>query len=76
MTDPHPLAVRSGKYLSGSTPVASAKDGTYSKIKVHLFSSSTRLRLIVVEQHGSFGGPGLDRDQFYCAGSEDSRSYI
>ena len=30
----------------------------------------------VVFQHGSFGGPGLDRDCYYAAGSDDFRAYI
>lgn len=27
-------------------------------------------------QHGSFGGPGLDIDEFYCNGSDDFRGYV
>jgi DDB1- and CUL4-associated factor 5 len=69
----------SGKYLPGGTPVTSPKDGTYTNsctIKVGAFYASARLRLTFVGQHGSFGGPGLDSDQFYCAGSEDFRAYV
>ncbi len=27
-------------------------------------------------QHGSFGGPGLDSDDMYAAGSDDFRGYV
>ncbi|KXN81788.1 DDB1- and CUL4-associated factor 5 [Leucoagaricus sp. SymC.cos] len=27
-------------------------------------------------KHGSFGGPGLDSDEFYAAGSDDFRGYV
>lgn len=38
--------------------------------------ASARLNSTFVEQHGSFGGPGFDSDQFYCVGSEDFRAYV
>lgn len=30
----------------------------------------------VLSQHGSFGGPALNRDSYYSAGSEDFRGYV
>ncbi|KAF8895628.1 WD40-repeat-containing domain protein [Infundibulicybe gibba] len=61
LTDPQPVAICSGRNLPDGTPV-SAADTTYS-------NSCTM-------KHGSFGGPGLDRDSFYAAGSDDFRGYI
>lgn len=62
LSDSHPLAVCSGKYLPSGAPVTSSRGGTYA--------NSCTIK------HGSFGGPGFDSDQFYCVGSEDFRAYV
>lgn len=31
---------------------------------------------LIVNQHGSFGGPGMERDELYSAGSDDFRGYV
>ncbi|KAH9480635.1 DDB1- and CUL4-associated factor 5 [Psilocybe cubensis] len=61
VSDPNPLAVLSGKNLPDGTPVPSNQT-TYS-------NSCTM-------KHGSFGGPGLDNDDMYAAGSDDFYCYI
>jgi WD repeat-containing protein 22 len=79
LSDPHPLAICSGKNLPDGTPTSSSKDGAYVNsctIKVINTVLHSQLRLTYCSQHGSFGGPGLDSDQFYCAGSEDFRAYV
>ncbi|KAJ7780750.1 WD40 repeat-like protein [Mycena maculata] len=61
LTDPDPLAVCSAPNLPGGTPVPSG-ERTY-------VNSCTM-------KHGSFGGPGLDADALYAAGSDDFHAYI
>ncbi|KAJ7274164.1 WD40 repeat-like protein [Mycena rebaudengoi] len=61
LMDPHPVAVCSGQNLPSGTPVP-AGETTYS-------NSCTM-------KHGSFGGPGLDADTMYGAGSDDFRAYV
>lgn len=34
------------------------------------------LLIFCYTQHGSFGGPGLDGDEYYSAGSDDFRAYV
>ncbi|KAI0345939.1 WD40 repeat-like protein [Trametopsis cervina] len=59
--DPNPVATCFARYLPDGTPVPPGKR-TYA-------NTSTM-------KHGSFGGPGLDRDEYYSAGSEDFCGYV
>ncbi|EKM79218.1 hypothetical protein AGABI1DRAFT_128379 [Agaricus bisporus var. burnettii JB137-S8] len=61
ISDPNPLAICTGKNTPDGTPIP-AGERTYS-------NSCTM-------KHGSFGGPGLEIDEFYAAGSDDFRGYI
>ncbi|KAF7316237.1 WD40 repeat-like protein [Mycena indigotica] len=58
--DPNPLAVCSAPNLPNGIPV-SARQRTYSN------------RCTI--KHGAFGGPGLDQDTLYIAGSDDFHAY-
>ncbi|KAF5361053.1 hypothetical protein D9756_005005 [Leucocoprinus leucothites] len=61
ISDPHPIAVCTGENKPDGTPVP-AEERSYS-------NSCTM-------KHGSFGGPGLESDEFYAAGSDDFRGYV
>ncbi|KAJ3558005.1 hypothetical protein NM688_g1162 [Phlebia brevispora] len=61
LTDPIPLAICSGHNHPDGTPVLEG-ERTY-------VNSCTM-------KHGSFGGPGLDSDEYYSAGSDDFCAYI
>ncbi|KJA21206.1 hypothetical protein HYPSUDRAFT_141104 [Hypholoma sublateritium FD-334 SS-4] len=61
LSDPNPLAVLSG---------ANLPDGTPKPPEERTYSNSCTMK------HGSFGGPGLDIDDMYAAGSDDFRGYV
>ncbi|KAF4617596.1 hypothetical protein D9613_005957 [Agrocybe pediades] len=61
VSDPDPIAVLSGNNLPDGTPNPPGKR-TYSNV--------------CTMKHGSFGGPGLDVDDMYAAGSDDFRCYV
>ncbi|KAF8798922.1 WD40 repeat-like protein [Phlegmacium glaucopus] len=61
LSDPNPLAVLSGTKLP---------DGTPNPPSQRTYSNSCTMK------HGSFGGPGLDTDDLYAAGSDDFRGYV
>jgi len=61
LSDPNPLAVLSG---------ANLPDGTPKLPEERAYSNSCTIK------HGSFGGPGLDVDDMYAAGSDDFRGYV
>ncbi|KAF9464101.1 WD40 repeat-like protein [Collybia nuda] len=61
LSDPIPIAVCSGKNRPGGTPVPPSE---------RTYSNGCTIK------HGSFGGPGLDCDGFYSAGSEDFCAYV
>ncbi|KAI0081531.1 WD40 repeat-like protein [Panus rudis PR-1116 ss-1] len=61
LLDPFPIATCSGRNLPDGTPVP-AGERTYS--------NSCTIK------HGSFGGPSLDVDEYYSAGSDDFRAYV
>ncbi|KAJ7701447.1 WD40 repeat-like protein [Mycena rosella] len=62
LMDPDPVAVCSASNLPDGTPIPS---GAYT----YANSCSTM-------KQGSFGGPGLDEDTLYAAGSDDFRAYV
>ncbi|KAJ7486235.1 WD40 repeat-like protein [Mycena galericulata] len=61
LTDPDPLAVCSAPNLPDGALVPSS-ERTYANA--------------CTMKHGSFGGPGLETDTMYAAGSDDFRAYI
>ncbi|KAF7314675.1 WD40 repeat-like protein [Mycena kentingensis (nom. inval.)] len=61
LNDPNPVAVCSAPNRPDGTPVP-ASERTYGNC--------------CTIKHGSFGGPGLDEDTLYAAGSDDFRVYI
>ncbi|KAJ7741331.1 WD40 repeat-like protein [Mycena metata] len=61
LMDPDPVAVCSAANLPNGTPVP-PEQRTYANA--------------CTMKHGSFGGPGLDTDTFYMAGSDDFRAYV
>ncbi|KAJ7163479.1 WD40 repeat-like protein, partial [Mycena crocata] len=61
LTDPDPVAVCSAENHPDGTPISSG-ERTYGNA--------------CTMKHGSFGGPGLDADALYAAGSDDFRAYI
>ncbi|CAL1712958.1 unnamed protein product [Somion occarium] len=61
LMDPHPLAVCSGRNSPDGTPIPEGE---------RTYSNSCTIK------HGSFGGPGLDGDEYYSAGSDDFRAYV
>lgn len=79
MSDPDPVAVLSGNNLPDGTPNPQGKR-TYSNVCTMKACSSCHFALYftyaIILQHGCFGGPGLDDDDLYAAGSDDFRCYI
>ncbi|KAJ6582810.1 WD40-repeat-containing domain protein [Mycena sp. CBHHK59/15] len=61
LMDPHPVAVCSAPNLPDGTPVPPGE---------RTYANSCTMK------HGSFGGPGLDADVLYAAGSDDFRAYV
>lgn len=61
MSDPHPLAICTGRNTPDGTPI-SPPQRTYT-------NSCTM-------KSGAFGGPGMDEDDLYGAGSDDFRAYV
>ncbi|KAJ7256817.1 WD40-repeat-containing domain protein [Mycena haematopus] len=61
LTDADPVAVCSGANLPNGTPVPPG-ERTYTNT--------------CTMKHGAFGGPGLDTDVLYAAGSDDFRAYV
>ncbi|KAF7299756.1 WD40 repeat-like protein [Mycena chlorophos] len=61
LNDAHPLAVCSAPNLPDGTPVPEG-GRTYSNC--------------CTIKHGAFGGPGLEEDSLYVAGSDDFRAYV
>ncbi|CAK5270523.1 unnamed protein product [Mycena citricolor] len=61
LNDPYPVAVCSAPNLPDGTPVP-VNERTYQNM--------------CTMKHGSFGGPGLNTDSLYAAGSDDFRAYI
>ncbi|KAJ7022762.1 WD40 repeat-like protein [Mycena alexandri] len=61
LIDPDPVAVCSAANLPDGTPIPPGQR-TYANA--------------CTMKHGSFGGPGLDTDALYVAGSDDFRAYV
>ncbi|TFK40763.1 WD40 repeat-like protein [Crucibulum laeve] len=61
LSDPNPVAICSGRNLP---------DGSPNPPGERTYSNSCTMK------HGTFGGPGLDTDEYYVAGSDDFRGYI
>ncbi|KAF7348252.1 WD40 repeat-like protein [Mycena sanguinolenta] len=61
LTDADPVAVCSGANLPDGRPVTTG-ERTYGNA--------------CTMKHGTFGGPGLEADAFYVAGSDDFRAYV
>jgi len=61
LSDPNPIAMLTGRCLSTGEPVAPCE---------RTYSNSCTMK------HGSFGGPGLETDDLYVAGSDDFRGYV
>ncbi|KAJ6611391.1 WD40-repeat-containing domain protein, partial [Mycena sp. CBHHK59/15] len=61
LMDPHPVAVCSAPNLPDGTPVPPGE---------RTYANSCTMK------HGTFGGPGLDADVLYAAGSDDFRAYV
>ncbi|TEB30669.1 WD40 repeat-like protein [Coprinellus micaceus] len=61
LSDPNPVAVCSGKFLP---------DGSAIPVGQRTYANSCTMK------HGHFGGPSMDYDAFYGAGSDDFRGYI
>ncbi|KAJ3573186.1 hypothetical protein NP233_g2603 [Leucocoprinus birnbaumii] len=61
VSDPNPIAMCTGENRPDGTPVPPG-ERTYCNA--------------CTMKHGSFGGPGLDSDEFYTAGSDDFRGYV
>ncbi|KAF9220896.1 WD40 repeat-like protein [Gyrodon lividus] len=61
LSDPHPLAVLTGHNNPDGTPVASGE---------RTYTNSCTMK------SGAFGGPGMNEDILYGAGSDDFRGYV
>ncbi|KAI0648164.1 WD40 repeat-like protein [Trametes meyenii] len=61
LNDPYPIAMFNGRHLPDGSPVP---DG------MRTWSNSCTMK------HGSFGGFGLDRDDYFAHGSDDFRAYV
>ncbi|KIK92955.1 hypothetical protein PAXRUDRAFT_829466 [Paxillus rubicundulus Ve08.2h10] len=61
LSDPHPLAVLTGHNNPDGTPVTPGK---------RTYSNSTTMK------SGTFGGPGMNEDILYGAGSDDFMGYV
>jgi WD repeat-containing protein 22 len=85
VSDPHPLAVCTGRNLPSGEAVPPG-ERTYSdsctiKVTSLLETNKRNLRSDLslprlTFKHGSFGGPGLDNDEYYSAPSDDFRAYV
>ncbi|KAJ8593007.1 WD40 repeat-like protein [Rhizopogon salebrosus TDB-379] len=62
LSDSHPLAICTSRNAPNGSPIP-ADERTYA----HSFSSV---------RSGTFGGPGMDEDDMYGAGSDDFRCYL
>ncbi|THH27002.1 hypothetical protein EUX98_g7186 [Antrodiella citrinella] len=61
LMDPHPFATCSGANAPNGTPIPKGQRS---------YSNCCTIK------HGSFGGPGLETDIYYSAGSDDFRTYV
>ncbi|KAG2057658.1 WD40 repeat-like protein [Suillus hirtellus] len=61
MSDPHPLAICTGRNTPDGTPVSPPQRS---------YTNSCTMK------SGAFGGPGMDEDDMYGAGSDDFRAYV
>ncbi|OAX44356.1 hypothetical protein K503DRAFT_450865 [Rhizopogon vinicolor AM-OR11-026] len=62
LSNPHPLAICTGRNAPNGSPIPPS-ERTYA----HSFSTI---------RSGTFGGPGMDEDDMYGAGSDDFRGYL
>ncbi|PCH40298.1 WD40 repeat-like protein, partial [Wolfiporia cocos MD-104 SS10] len=61
LSDPYPVATCNGSRLPDGSRVPEGE---------RTYSNSCTMK------HGSFGGPAMDTDPYYCAGSDDFRTYM
>ncbi|GJE88449.1 WD40 domain-containing protein [Phanerochaete sordida] len=61
ISDPYPLAICSGRYQPDGNDIPTGE---------RTYANSCTIK------HGSFGGPGLDKDDYYSTGSDDFRAYV
>ncbi|KAI0670884.1 WD40 repeat-like protein [Trametes maxima] len=61
LNDPYPIATFSGRHLPDGSPVPGGE---------RTWSNSCTMK------HGSFGGFGLDTDDYFAHGSDDFRAYV
>ncbi|KAG2101108.1 WD40 repeat-like protein [Suillus discolor] len=61
MSDPHPLAICTGRNTPDGTPISPPQRS---------YTNSCTMK------SGAFGGPGMDEDDMYGAGSDDFRAYV
>lgn len=61
LSDPHPLAICTGRNAPDSTPIDPSQ---------RTYTNSCTMK------SGAFGGPGMDEDDLYGAGSDDFRAYV
>lgn len=61
LSDPHPLAICTGHNAPDGTPISPSQ---------RTYTNSCTMK------SGAFGGPGMDEDDMYGAGSDDFRAYV
>ncbi|KAG1748555.1 hypothetical protein EDB19DRAFT_1682358 [Suillus lakei] len=61
LSDPHPLAICTGRNAPDRTPIPPSQ---------RTYTNSCTMK------SGAFGGPGMDEDDMYGAGSDDFRAYV
>ncbi|KAG0703749.1 WD40 repeat-like protein [Suillus ampliporus] len=61
LSDPHPLAICTGRNAPDGTPISPSQ---------RTYTNSCTMK------SGAFGGPGMDEDDMYGAGSDDFRAYV
>lgn len=61
LSDPHPLAICTGRNAPDGTPISPSQ---------RTYTNSCTMK------SGAFGGPGMDEDDLYGAGSDDFRAYV
>ncbi|KAF7796301.1 hypothetical protein EIP86_007478 [Pleurotus ostreatoroseus] len=92
LADPLPLAVCSARTRPDGSPIPAGErtytnvctmkvsvrtDTAYPPSSGYRRPFNVHYRLMIsYVQHGSFGGPGLDSDEYYSAGSDDFCAYV
>ncbi|KAJ8593937.1 WD40 repeat-like protein [Rhizopogon salebrosus TDB-379] len=61
LSDPHPLAICTGRNAPDGSPIPPSQ---------RTYTNSCTMK------SGAFGGPGMDEDDMYAAGSDDFRGYV